>query len=115
MSSEPVDVDKDEIGNRLEAECLSVSLSNITKRSNSLQRELSTTPLAQDFEENTTTHLIQQEETLGSRASVYSFRSLEYVVPVEPDSMDDMDDDDDSTDKENGEVEEPVVEPSEAP
>lgn len=115
MSSEPVDVDKDEIGNRLEAECLSVSLSNITKRSNSLQRELSTTPLAQDFEDKTTTHLIQQEETLGSRVSVYSFRSLEYVVPVEPDSMDDMDDDDDSTDEENGEVEEPVVEPSEAP
>jgi hypothetical protein len=113
MSSEPVVVDKDENGNHLAEECLSVSLSNITKRSNSLQRDLSTTSIAQDFEEEATTHLVQQEETLGSRVSVYSFRSSEYVVPIESDSMDDMDDDDDSTDKEKDEVEEHVVEPSE--
>lgn len=113
MSSEPVVIEKDEIGNHLAADCLSVSLSNITKRSNSLQKELSTTPLAQDFEEEATAHLFQQEETLGSRVSVYSLRSSEYIVPLEPDSMDDMDDGDNSTDNEKGEVEKHVVEPSE--
>ncbi|KAH9317755.1 hypothetical protein KI387_019524, partial [Taxus chinensis] len=88
--SQSVAGDIDEIGNELAAHSLSRSVSNVTRKSTSLPREISITCQTENWGEDHIHQGVQQEEELGSHITVYSFRSSKNELDVS---------DDDDTDK----------------